>query len=139
MTPQLGLKSVILVLHVPPIYPLRDGNWPILGKDHKLIKVLLKEGVKPIVGGLPLLEPGMFFHFLSHNINISLVIDLCHPTRILGLCEGGCPHVDIVGWIDFLHIKDLIFSLLLFLLNFCRPTAINTCKALSSTTSRSSG
>jgi hypothetical protein len=132
-------KCVILVLHVPLIYPMREGNWLILNKNHKLIKVLPKQVVKPILCGLPLLEPEIFFPFPSHNLSRSLVIDLCPRTRILGLCEGGCPHVNIVGWIDFLHIKALIFALLFFLLNFCSPTATATYKPLSSTMTKSSG
>jgi hypothetical protein len=73
-------ECVILVLHIPPIYPLRDGNWLILGKDHRLIKVLLKETMKSIVSGLPLLELGIFVPFLSHSLSLSHVIHLCPPT-----------------------------------------------------------
>jgi hypothetical protein len=119
-------ESVILVLHVLPIYQLRDGNWLILGKDHGLIKVMLKEGVKPIVSDLPLLEPSIFLPFLSHGLSLNLVADLLAPSRILGLLKERCPHVDISLWNDCFHIKCLFFIIIApfsFLLNLipCCP------------------
>jgi hypothetical protein len=46
-------NQIMLLFHIAPINPLRDGYWLALWNDHTLIEILLKPSVKHVVISIP--------------------------------------------------------------------------------------
>jgi hypothetical protein len=76
---------VMFSLHIGPVNPLENRHGLGLDNDHRLIEVLLKCRVKPIINAWFFLnKTRIFFPLLPHQIRLALVADFLLPIRVEG-------------------------------------------------------
>jgi hypothetical protein len=75
---------VMLSLHIGPVNPLRNCHGLGIVNDHRLIEVLLKCRVKPIINVWFFLNKPHIFSLFPHQICLALVADFLPPIRVEG-------------------------------------------------------